>query len=189
MITEQIIQATPTEYRFSENEVLFCQRLALQRRQNYPTSTPLSPHSELIGMLGETTVFKCLGYSDQWILEHLNGSLKKGDQGCDLLTSDGLKVDIKTCKIPPKGYGERFVLSKTNKNRNKADIYLFVGVDITQGKAVGKVYGWCHVFKALLHRQQVNIKGIDFYRLRLYTLEKAGLIKPLSELNLRKENH
>jgi hypothetical protein len=143
------------------------------RRRNWGSSSHWTSDVEWIGLAGELAVWKFFGYSAEEALTFFLEGLKGTDDGADLRLA-GMGFDVKTTRSNPV----KTKISKTNKNRNEADAFIFAHLEESGIDNWIRLLGWSHRADVKPYLRD----GGKCWFVRPESLRRAGLLKPLATI-------
>lgn len=145
---------------------------AAAKQKQFASSLHLR-QGEATGLATELAYQKYLGLSWEQAFECFMRGMN-GDGGVDIQLGQNL-IDFKGTKSDSL----KFIFSKTNRNRHRANAYAFAHVDYLAGQEIGvTLLGWIE-----RHKLYPWLREDRCYRfVRFYTLQREGLIRPVSGL-------
>ena len=169
-------EANQPTMRFCRDAYGIFREVAKLRMKSYSSTRRWDESADVTGLISEMAVMKYLGFSaDQALADFLAGL--HGDRGFDAEVS-GLKIDVKGTRGPG-----RWRFSKTNRHRDKATSYAFCKVEETGAEVWVTITGFAHRHEI---KPWVREDSRSYY-VRYETLQREGLLKPVSLLKQPQE--
>ncbi len=165
--------------RFSRDASEIIREVSELRKRDWKTTSRWNPEADYIGLLGEIAVQRYLGFTAEKIISEFLAGLKGTDGGYDVVV-EGLKLDVKSSKSESL----RLKISKTNRFTHLADGYIFAHVELAGLETRIEMFGWSFRADVKPHLRDEGHR----YTVRVHTLHREGILRPLSELKNQKED-
>jgi hypothetical protein len=158
--------------RFPREAAEIVRQVSELRKKDWKTTTRWNSEADYTGLLGELAAQRYLGIStDQALEDYIKGL--NGDAGHDVV-ANGLKLDAKATK----GDALKFKFNKNNRYTALADGFIFTYVETSGAEIWIHLLGWCHRADVKPYLRDDGQR----YFVRVETLRREGVLKPVSQL-------